>query len=123
MNGLNIFYEHVFDAQRQSGGTLTEEEILLKLRGFGIEGLECDLWRLSALSERGKTKALFDRCGMRAACVYATFDFPRGESGAELAKMERCLETAAFFGADRVLAIPGFVGAGDDPERVRAAIC
>lgn len=119
MNGINIFYEHVLEACTQNGNA-TIEDMLSQFRGLGIEGLECPVWRLSAKSE---TKALFESCGMRAISVYEFFDFPHDSRQVSLHKINNCLETAAFFGADKVLAVPGFVGEGERVEAAREVMC
>lgn len=118
MNTLNIFYEHIFEAAGQTGRSV--EDCLKAAKSYGIDGLECDLWRLS---EREQAKALFGRCGMRVASVYNMFDFPNDPRGVSERKIRECLETAAFFGADRVLAIPGFVGEGQDSAAVCEKMC
>lgn len=118
MNRINVFYEHIFDAAAQTGKTV--EECLKKAHSFGIEGLECDLWRLS---DRAEEKALFDRCQMSVSSVYNMFDFPNAPREESLQRIDECLETAAFFGAQRVLAIPGFLHEEDDREQVCGKMC
>lgn len=118
MNQLNIFLEHIYEACTQRD--ITTEIMLLKARGMGYSGLECDLWRLS---DRENTKALFDRCGMNTASVYAFYDFPHDSAEASLEKMLTHLETAAYFGAKKVLTVPGFIHPDDDREEVIERTC
>lgn len=108
---VNIFYEHALEAAAQRG--ITVEEALAELRGLGISGLECPAWRLTA---RKETKALFEAVGFKVEQVYEFFDFPHDSEAESLRKIENSLETAAFFGADKLLAVPGF---NADGERLR----
>lgn len=108
---MNIFYEHAIEAAVQRD--ITVEESLSRLRGLGISGLECPAWRLTA---RGETKALFEAVGLEVESVYEFFDFPHDSKEGSLRKIDLCLETAAFFGADKILAVPGF---NADGERIK----
>ncbi len=118
MNRINVFFEHVLEACSQQGSS--EEDILGKIRCAGIEGLECDLWRLR---DRKSTKALFDSCEMQVSSVYSTFDFGHEDRNVSVRKIHELLETAAYFGADKVLAVLGFVNSGDDAGAVCGKIC
>ncbi len=100
---INIFYEHVIEAAAQRD--ITVEESLRCFRELGISGLECPDWQLTA---RGETKALFESVGFKVESVYEFFDFPHDSEKESLRKIDNCLETAAYFGADKILAIPGF---------------
>lgn len=117
MNQLNIFLEHIFEASTQRGISL--EKALSEAHGMGYSGLECDLDRLSNKS----MKSLFESCGMRAAAVYAFYDFPHASTQASLNRMLLHLEAAAAFGADKVMAVPGFIHPGDDTEEVFSRCC
>lgn len=99
----NIFYEHIIEAAAQSD--ITVEESLARFRELGISGLECPCWRLTA---REETKRLFDSVGFGVTSVYEFFDFPHDTEAESLRKIDNCLETAAYFGADKILAVPGF---------------
>lgn len=116
MNGINIFYEHIFEACMQRGVSL--EKALLAARSFGIDGLECEHWRL----EDRSAMSLFESCGMKVSSVYMSFDFPHEEENLSEKKYCQLFETAAYFGADKVLAIPGFVCRGEDISRVSEKI-
>ena len=118
MNDLNIFLEHIYEASAQRG--IPPEQALLEAHAMGYSGLECDLRRLA---DRCNVKALFDGCSMRAASVYAFYDFPHDSAETSLEKMIANLEAAAFFGADKVMAVPGFIQPGDDPEEVFSRCC
>lgn len=112
MYRLNIFLEHIYEACGQRN--IPVGEMLREAHNMGYTGLECDINRLS---DRAQMKELFDDCEMNAASVYAFFDFPHDEPGVSLEKMLTLLETAAYFGAEKVLAVPGFYQPGDDIDK------
>ena len=111
MNRLNIFLEHIYEGAQQQA--VPPEAVMAQAREMGYSGLECDLWRLN---DRAEVKRQFDSCGLSAASVYNMYDFLRDEPEVSKEKMLRYLETAAFFGAKKVLVIPGFFQPGDDRE-------
>ncbi len=104
MNSLAVFYEHIFEAAEQSERPV--EDILRYAKSCGIDYLECDLWRLS---EREKVKTLFDRCGMGVSSIYSHFDFVNDSAEISAEKYTALFETAVYFGAKKVLCIPGFL--------------
>lgn len=116
MNRISVFYEHILEAAAGTGASA--KECLRAARSFGIEGLECDLWRLNA-----EAKQLFERCGMSVVSVYNMFDFPHAPRSESLRRIQESLETAAAFGAGNFLAIPGFAAEGEDMDEVRESIC
>lgn len=103
-----IFYEHIIEgaAQRQSSVPAALEAA----RKMGYEALECDLWRLEKKSE---TKKLFDDTGFNAVSIYSAYDLPHETAQSAREKYLPHLETAAFFGAERVLCVPGFIAVSD----------
>lgn len=112
-----IFYEHIIEgaAQRQ----ISIPAALEAARKMGYEALECDLWRLE---NKGETKRLFDDTGFKAVSIYSTYDFPREPAQAAREKYLPHLETAAFFGAKKVLCVPGFIEAADNyPDCMKLA--
>lgn len=117
MNSLNIFLEHIYEACSQRN--INPEQMLTEACGMGYSGLECDLWRLSDRS----MKSLFESCGMKAASVYAFYDFPHDSQEESLKKILTHLETAAYFGAEKVMAVPGFIQPGDDAQEVFSRCC
>ncbi|MGN0665170.1 MAG: sugar phosphate isomerase/epimerase family protein [Huintestinicola sp.] len=108
-NILSVFYEHIFDAASQRGTAV--EEMLLYAKNCGIDMLECDLWRLS---DRENTKKLFDSCGIAVSSVYSFFDLGHDDKQLSERKYRSLLETSAYFGADKVLCVPGFYRESDD---------
>ncbi len=111
MNRLSIFYEHIFEAASQSGKTI--EETLRYARSCGIDALECDY---SRLTERESTKALFDRCGMTVSCIYRFFDMVNDTAELTAEKYRQLFDTAKFFGADKVLCVPGFINGDKETQ-------
>ena len=116
MNKLAVFYEHIFEAASQSGYSV--EEVLGKAKSFGIDLLECDHWRLS---ERKETRELFDRCGMGVSSIYEHFNFMHDSAYISAEKYKRLFDTAAYFGAEKVLCIPGFF-TGDRGTQISSVI-
>ncbi|MCI7767255.1 MAG: sugar phosphate isomerase/epimerase [Oscillospiraceae bacterium] len=114
MPRLNIFLEHIFEGAKQQGISL--EKMLLFAREAGYAGLECDI---SRLSDRSETKQLFEACGLAVSSVYSFFDFGHEASDISKDKIYSHLETAAYLGADTVLAVAGFIRPEDDPDMVR----
>lgn len=111
---LNIFLEHIFEGAEQQN--ISSEKMLSYAREAGYEGLECDLWRLSDKSE---TRKLFDSCGLSAASVYNRYDMGHESEIITRDKIREHLETAAYFGAKKVLAVAGFIDPRDNFEAVR----
>lgn len=115
---LNIFLEHIFEGAAQQNISL--EKTLLAANSMGYTGLECDLWRLS---DKAETKKLFDSCGMHVESIYAHFDFGYEPWSVSEKKVYDLLETAAYYGTKKVLALPGLVRAGDSMEEVSKTMC
>lgn len=118
MNRINIFLEHIYEAAGQQGISL--REMLLQAHEMGYTGLECDL---SRLSDRNKTKQLFESCGMQAASVYGFYDLPHESREDSLRKMYGHLDTAAYFGADKAMVLPGLIFPGDNEDEAFSRIC
>lgn len=111
---LNIFLEHIFEGAEQQG--ISPEKMLAYAREAGYEGLECDLWRLA---KRAETKALFDSCGLSAASVYNRYDMGHEAESITRDKIKEHLDTAAYFGAKKVLSVAGFIAPEDNFEAIR----
>lgn len=111
---LNIFLEHIFEGAKQQG--ISTEKMLTYAGNAGYEGLECDLWRLS---DKVETKKLFEACGLSVSSVYNMYDLGHEDMVAAREKIYPHLETAAFFGADKVLAVAGFIREEDNFHIVR----
>lgn len=118
MNHINIFLEHIFEACSQRSISL--EQMLREAHDMGYTGLECDLWRLS---DGESVKKMFDSCGLKAASIYSHYDFPHDTSEETFSKMKAHINTAVFFGAEKIMAIPGFIREGDDRDDVFSKCC
>ena len=70
-NQLSVFYEHIVDAQSQTG--LPLETVCEKVKGFGFDFVEIDAKRLFAESET--ILPMLERAGLGVNCIYYFFDF------------------------------------------------
>ena len=75
-NQLSVFYEHIVDAQSQTG--LPLETVCEKVKGFGFDFVEIDAKRLFAESET--ILPMLERAGLGVNCIYYFFDFGRRRS-------------------------------------------
>lgn len=114
---LSVFYEHIFEAAEQSGSTVAK--MLEFAVTCGIGGLECDLWRLE---DKANVKALFDNCGIKVSSIYNFFDFPHEDRNTCETRYRKMLETAAYFGTDKVLCVPGFVSDNEQMTECRKIV-
>ena len=114
---LSVFYEHIFEAAQQSSSTV--EKMLEYAVSCGIDSIECDLWRLE---DKANVKALFDNCGIKISSIYNFFDFPHEDKSTCEIKYRKLLETAAYFGADKVLCVPGFVNEDEQMSECRKIV-
>lgn len=117
-NKLSVFYEHIIEAASQNGSTI--EKMMEFAVNCGIDGLECDLWRLE---DKQTIKSLFDSCGMMVSSIYNFFDFVHEDKSTCENKYRAMLETAAYFGADKVLCVPGFITDNEIMEECRKIVC
>lgn len=99
---ISVFYDHALTASGQTG--LSIQEVLKQVKSYGIEGVELDFDQASADPEA--IRSTLQEAGLTVACVYGFFEF--GEQP-QTERAHRFIETAAFLGADKVLAIPGFI--------------
>ena len=113
-NKLSVFYEHIYESAEQNGSTVGKT--LEYAVNCGIDGLECDLWRLE---DKTNVKKLFDSCGANVSSIYNFFDFPHEDRNTCESKYRRLFETAAYFSADKVLCVPGFVNDNEQMSECR----
>lgn len=116
-NKLSVFYEHILEAAEQNGSTAAK--MLEYAVNCGIDGLECDLWRLE---DKADVKTLFDSCGVNVSSIYNFFDFPHEDKNTCEVKYRKLLETAAYFGTDKVLCVPGFVNENEQISECRKIV-
>lgn len=107
---ISVFFDHVREAAEQTGMALPE--VLRQVRGFGITALECSLESL--MEDIEGRKELFSRCNMQVSCIYGMYDF--GNKG-DVSLAYPLIDTAASFGADKVLIVPGFTQLHEEDER------
>ncbi len=116
-NKLSVFYEHIFEATEQNGSTAAK--MLEYAVNCGIDGLECDLWRLD---DKSNVKSFFDSCGVKVSSIYNFFDFLHEDRNTCEVKYRKILETAAYFGTDKVLCVPGFIGDKEQMSECRKIV-
>ncbi|MBR4223540.1 MAG: sugar phosphate isomerase/epimerase [Oscillospiraceae bacterium] len=114
---INVFYEHIAEGCIQRG--ITVEEGLRTARSYGIEGLECDLWRLTDRI----LKTVLDDNGMQVRSVYHMFDTKGEPVDTIKGDLLSLLDTAAFYGADKVLIVPGLDMDREYAARMLSVIC
>ncbi len=123
-NGSGLQFDN---SELKNAGCILTDEIcnkdsyeykLLKLLKYasnlGISGLECDFFRLWDED----LKYLFDEAGLSVASIYRTFDFGHALREESLRQIDEVLKCAKLYGADKILAIPGFINEDDDGEEV-----
>lgn len=99
---ISVFYPHIMDAVKQSGQNLNE--VLAKVRGDGIEGIECDIASLRS-DGQGFCETL-KRADLLIASVYATYNF---ENQCDMDSVKRDVDAIVACGCRKTLVIPGFV--------------
>lgn len=107
---LSVFFDHVLEAEEQSGMPL--QDVLSLCRMNGIEGLEISD---RCLREREQElRELLPETGVQISCIYGSHDLtvPEGLAGAQA-----MLRLAERHGVRRVLLVPGAL-----PEEQAAAL-
>ncbi len=98
---LSVFFDHVLQAQEQTGKTITE--LLQGVRKAGIEAVEI---RLEYLIEHGEVIQVLKQADLAVSCIYEFYEMGRCD---ETVKAQKHIETALRVGAGRVLVVPGFL--------------
>lgn len=99
---ISTFYDHIVQAQNQTGRPM--EELLAKVKSYGIEGFEIHFEDL--VRQKDWLLPLLKRMGLTISCIYETYDFVKNpEASAAYAAIDLAQEA----GAGRVLIIPGFI--------------
>lgn len=106
-NQLSVFYEHIVDAQSQTG--LPLETVCEKVKGFGFDFVEIDAKRLFAESET--ILPMLERAGLGVNCIYYFFDFGAvgGSPEADRAAAQRVVDLCGPAKCNKVLAVTGFL--------------
>lgn len=112
---ISVFYNHILTASAQTG--LTVEQVLSRVRGFGIEAVELDLDEVKP--SRAELKKQLQDADIAVSSMYAFFDFgnvPKAEPGFCF------IDTAEELGAAKVLVIPGFIDETKEPREREIAL-
>lgn len=105
---LSVFYDHILQAESQSGKTL--EELLSGVKAAGIDAVEI---RLEYLLEHEETLELLKRTGLGLSCIYEFYDM---DSMDEFEKIHKHIETASRVHVGRILVVPGFLSKEEAEE-------
>lgn len=112
---ISVFYNHVLTASEQTG--MSVEQVLSRVRGFGIEAVELDLDEVKP--NKVEMKKQLQGADISVASMYAFFDFgkvPDAEPGF------RFIDTAEYLGAAKVLVIPGFIDETEEAKEREIAL-
>lgn len=100
---LSVFYEHLREAQEQTGKSL--RELLLEARIAGIEGVEMEF---STLFEHPELNQEIKNADMEISSLYQFFDFGN-RYAAGMHTGRKMIDVAKKMGIARVMIIPGFL--------------
>lgn len=106
---LSVFYDHIVQAHKQTGKSISE--ILKLCRSIGIEGVEMEYTLFS--QDRDAICSMLSEAGLSISCFYDFFEFQKCEN---LSKAENMLGTASELGVFRVLFVPGALEAQEAAE-------
>jgi len=107
---LSVFFDHVLQAQEQTGKTLTE--LLTGVKAAGIEAVEINL---SYLTGHPEILDLLKQKELKISCIYEFYDMGHLE---ETEKSRKHIETAVQVGAGKILVVPGFLS-GEASEKMQ----
>ncbi len=107
---LSIFFDHILQAQEQTGKSLPE--LLQGVKQAGIEAVEINL---AYITEHAEVWKLLQENDLKVSCIYEFYDMGRCD---ETEKSHRHIETAVKMGAERILVVPGFLE-GTEAERMQ----
>jgi inosose dehydratase len=97
---LSIFFEHILEAQEQTGLSLSN--ILDQIKRWGYEGIEINL---DYAVQNPDTIMLLRQKGFRFSCIYQFYDW---EKSTDLTKAKLHVDTAVRLSAGKILVVPGF---------------
>lgn len=106
MRKLSVFYDHILQAQEQSGKSVPE--LLAFCKEQGISAVEINYSRFA--SEREQISSMLSDAGLVISCMYETFDFSHDPN---LTRAQQMLETAAACQVSRVLFVAGALESAD----------
>lgn len=102
---ISVFYDHIIEAEKQTGKTL--KSILPDIKNYGIDAVEINL---TYLCEHEETYELLREAGLEVSCIYEFYDMDKHP---EREKAELHIRTALKAGAKRILVVPGFFSKED----------
>jgi len=107
---LSVFFDHVLQAQEQTGKSL--EELLAGGRNAGIEAVEINL---TYLCEHSYVIDALKTADLGISCIYEFYDMGHFD---ETEKAKKHVDTAVSVGAKRILVVPGFLS-GEASEEMQ----
>lgn len=110
---ISVFYDHVLEAEKQTGKTV--KELLTEIKSYGIEAVEVNL---TYLCEHQETYELLWDAGLKVSCIY---EFYQMDAHDETEKAKLHIETACKAGAGKILVVPGFLS-GEDAVKMRSVL-
>lgn len=99
---LSVFFDHVLQAQEQTGKTLNA--LLHEVKSAGIEAVEINLQYLR--EHEREILPLLAETGLAISCIYEFYDMGRRD---ETTKVQQHINMAVHTGAKRILVVPGFL--------------
>ncbi|MBE6627285.1 MAG: sugar phosphate isomerase/epimerase [Ruminococcaceae bacterium] len=100
---LSVFYNHILQAAEQSGKSL--EEVVKMVAEQGITGVDTHVELIDRDDEMVSRLAKY---GIGINCPYEFFNWNSVEYG-DTTRLYHLIDSAAKYGADKVLVIPGFL--------------
>lgn len=108
---ISVFYDHILQAEEQSGRP--PSEILKTVKQAGIGAVEI---RLAYLAEHEEAYELLRQSGLGISCIYEFYAMDRCD---EREHVRKHIETAAAVGAKKILIVPGFLPEAEAEEMQR----
>lgn len=100
---LSVFFNHLLQASTQSGKSL--DDMMKYAAEQGISAIET---HVELIDRDPDMKDRLTSAGLRVNCPYEFFGWNGPEYG-DMTRLCHLIDTAAEFGADKVLVIPGFL--------------
>lgn len=100
---LSVFFNHLLQAAEQSGQSL--DDMMKMAAENGISAIET---HVELIDRDPNMKNRLTSAGLRVNCPYEFFGWNGDEYG-DTTRLYHLIDTAAEFGADKVLVIPGFL--------------
>ena len=98
---LSVFYDHIIQAQEQTGKDI--DTILKYVKDCGIDALEI---RLSHLQEDKEVADKIQQAGLSVSCIFEFYEMGKVD---ETAKIKAHLDMAKSVSAPNIMIVPGFL--------------